>query len=115
MSQHLRYSVTIVAALLVTYSTLSHGAGAWYGGTVEFVQPYNGGVAVKLNGTALDDCQAERVWLKDNVLGEKRVDRLYSMVLAAQASGRRVEFVIDKDINGPGGACDAAGNALIRT
>ncbi len=100
---------------LLVYSTAVSGAPAFYGGTVEFIQPYVGGVGIKVYGTELDDCQSQRVWLKDSVLGEKTVDRLYSMALSAQASGRRVDFVIDKAINGPGGECVATGNSKIHT
>ena len=99
----------------LAYSTAVPGAPAFYGGAIEFIQPYVGGVGIKLYGTELDDCQSQRVWLKDSVLGDKTVDRLYGMALSAQASGRRVEFVIDKAINGPGGECVAMGNSKIYT
>ena len=105
----------LAGALVLAISNSAAPVPNWYGGTIEWVQPYVGGVGVKVYGTELDDCQNKRVWLKDSVLGEKTVDRLYSMALAAQASGRRVEFVIDKAINGPGGECVAMGNSLIRT
>ena len=107
-------AITLGCSLLV-YSTSVNGTPAFYGGTIEFIQPYVGGVGIKLYGTDLDDCQSQRVWLKDSVLREKTVDRLFGMALSAQASGRRVDFVIDKAINGPGGECVAMGNSKIYT
>lgn len=105
----------VFGALLFVHTTASYAAAAWYGGTIAIVQPYAGGFAVMVNTAELNDCQDQRVWVKDSALGEKLVDRLYSMALAAQASDRRVEFVIDKATNGAGGECEALGNSLIRT
>ena len=115
MSKHLGLISLLAGFAWLSAPLVSDAAPAWYGGTIEFIQPYSGGIGVKLDGTVLDDCQHQRVWVKDSVLGEKAVDRIYSMVLAAQAAGRRVEIVIDKSVNGPGGECVAMGNTKIRT
>lgn len=83
---------------------------AWYYGTVKriFVNTSDGFVLM-MNSAALDDCQYEYVYYKLSTLGDKKVDRAYSMALAAQASGRTLGVVIDKAINGPGGQCASSG------
>ncbi len=111
-----RFSVTAcLCALLLSMTT---GAGAttpwWAWGEVEFVQQNVGMVVIGLTTTALDGCTADRVYLRDSLLGEKHVDRAFSMALAAQASGRQIGIVIDLDVRNAGGECRALGNMLVK-
>lgn len=92
----------LLAALLVTPGFT---APAWYYGTVKRVFLYSGGFVLTVNSAELDDCQHKYVYLRTSEVGEKQVDRMLSVALAAQASGRTLGVVIDKSINGPGGLC----------
>ena len=107
--------IVLVSALLsVSFSIQSIASPAWARGAVKYVYLTLDGFYVTLDTPWLDDCQYDRIRFKESTLGANTLDRAYSMALAAQASGRSFEVVIDKAINGPEGECEALGSTLIK-
>ena len=113
----MRYRIGLsVIALALCGSLLTsevHAVPGWYAGKIEFIYLYNGGFNVNYVGTAIDDCLYDRIYFSQATLGKEIIDRAYSMVLAAQASGRTVSIVVDKAINGPEGYCYAANGSML--
>ena len=104
----------LVVLLVLFWSVTSSASPAWYSGQIERIYLVSGGFIVTMSNTALDGCQHGYVYFYDSVSGEKKIDRVYSMALAAQASGKTFGVVIDKSINGVGGRCDATGDVDIK-
>lgn len=103
-----------VGALVLGLNASALAENAWWAyGQVEFVQQSHDLVAIGLTSTALDGCLHDRVYFRDPVLGEKLVDRAFSMALSAQASGRQLGIVIDLDARNQGAECRALGNMVL--
>ena len=105
-------TVALAVSLLLMQGTVDAAPG-WYGGKVEHVYLYADGFFVNFVGSSVDDCQYDRIWVRQSTLGKDIVDRAYSMALAAQASGRSFTVVVDKAINGPEGVCEALNGSML--
>ena len=64
------------------------------------------------NSTALEDCNHKYVYCSNNVLGTEKVDRAYSMALAAQTCGRTLGGVVGNAIDGAGPQFDSNGRGI---
>lgn len=114
-----RAAVVATSLVCLSQSIPAMAENMFIGGSVEFVQLYDQGFTVKFrtSGTEnpADDCLNTRVYFLEATHGEKLTDRAYEMALMASANNKRLSIVIDRNINGPGGLCEAtSGTMLVR-
>lgn len=104
----------VVIVSVLALAAQANSAAAWYSGKIQRIYLFNSGFVVTMQSTALDDCIHKYVYFMESAIGQKSVDRAYSMALTAKSSDSTFGVVIDKSINGPGGRCDSNGSADIK-
>lgn len=113
-----RPKLAMVFLLLIacmTVSSVARAQSAWYAGEVKRIYLVSNGFIITMKSSALDDCLHKYLYFQDGVIGERNVNRAYSMVLSAKARGALIGVVIDKAINGPNGKCESNGNMDTRS
>lgn len=103
--------LVLIFILSGVYSSVTHSAPNWYSGVVNRVAlaGSDGSFLVTFNSSALSDCEWGYVYFNVSQLGLERVRNAYAIALISLSAGRSMRVVIDKDINGAGGVCNATG------
>lgn len=101
----------LILSISILVPSVSEAASAWYRGVVSRVvaEYADGSFFITLESTALNDCEFTYAYFMVPQLGAKRVANAYALALVSLTTGRKFGVVLDKNINGPGGRCEARG------
>ena len=114
-----RAAIYGVSILIMSQSVSTVADNMFIGGRIEFVQLYDEGFTIKFRDAGgvnpAEGCLNTRIYVLDASHSDKLSARAYEMALMAVINDKRMSIVIDKNINGPGGLCEAtSGNMLAR-
>lgn len=88
----------LCATIMVSFPALS--VPAWYEGKLTRVWSLDSLFVVMMDSTALQDCKHAYAYFYRSDFGDKHYGELYSLMLAAYATGDKVGMVIDKQGDG---------------
>ena len=102
-------NMLILILLLLILPSLSFAVNQWYRGVAKRVslQSGDGSFYVEYSNSELDDCAYGRVYFRVSELGMDQVNKAYAIAVMSLTTQRTMGAVIDKDVNGPGGVCNA--------
>ena len=101
----------IIMLAVLNFPSISFGGAAYYEGVVSRVNLMGGDSSfyVRFSNSELDDCKHQRVYFPLSTLGKDAVNRAYALALISFTTQSTMRIVIDKDINGYDGNCNAQG------